>query len=292
MSALMTKQDLRQLIRCLNNEYKREQKPLIINYRANPSLAFPKRQVESYRIKHQQVNIIVNILIAIGAGGVLPLHYTENLLKQLKSHHTAFKDFLDIFHHRIIEYYYTSWQNQQLLVDFEKSILDKHEFSTGIETLSSLLGESYQYRNIKFPHIQYFSSSKRSKEKLIMILNSVINNRIEIDTQKSHWEKIPDSMLFNSTNGNILGETWLLGNEIRMDNSYFTVIVFANSMDDYQQLLDNDVMLNSICYLTREYMGFSYRFAINVTLPVSLRQPMKLYSRTTHAAKLGKTSFI
>lgn len=55
----------------------------------------------------------------IGATGVLPFHYSEQVLRQLRIKDEALKDFLDLFVHRSLSLFYRAWSKHRPALAFE-----------------------------------------------------------------------------------------------------------------------------------------------------------------------------
>lgn len=55
----------------------------------------------------------------IGPVGTLPLHYTQETLDRIRINDNALRDFLDIFHHRLLSYFYRAWRKYRFFLHFE-----------------------------------------------------------------------------------------------------------------------------------------------------------------------------
>ncbi len=78
-------------------------------FRSNVTLDFPAsdlQEIEPPRGPNSRPTVIVNFLSLAGAEGPLPLPFTEFLLERIQRHDTGLRDFLDIFHHRLIALMY------------------------------------------------------------------------------------------------------------------------------------------------------------------------------------------
>jgi type VI secretion system protein ImpH len=56
-----------------------------------------------------------------GPQGVLPRHYTQLLLDQVRVKDFAYRDFLDMFHHRMVSLFYRAWRKYHFPIDFEQT---------------------------------------------------------------------------------------------------------------------------------------------------------------------------
>jgi type VI secretion system protein ImpH len=62
----------------------------------------------------------VNFMGLVGPTGVLPLDYTTLVAQRVQARDTAFRDFLDIFQHRLISLFYRAWLKHRFLVQRER----------------------------------------------------------------------------------------------------------------------------------------------------------------------------
>ena len=58
---------------------------------------------------------------------MLPHHYTELLIQRIRERDDSLRDFLDLFHHRLISLFYRAWEKYRLPVAYERSRLHDSE---------------------------------------------------------------------------------------------------------------------------------------------------------------------
>lgn len=84
-----------------------------------PTFAFPVSEVsgvdfgtesESEAQRRTPVRVGARFFGLTGPQGVLPFGYTEYALAREKVRDTAFRDFLDLFHHRLLSLFYRTWE--------------------------------------------------------------------------------------------------------------------------------------------------------------------------------------
>jgi type VI secretion system protein ImpH len=93
-----------------------------VRFVANPSLAFPASEIQELALPtdgSSPVTVKVNFMGLSSPQGVLPTPYTELILDRAQKKDNAFRDFLDIFNHRFISFFYRAWEKLHFFVSFE-----------------------------------------------------------------------------------------------------------------------------------------------------------------------------
>ena len=101
-----------------------------INYRFHTRLAldFPASAIDYVYEDKSLYHLIVNFMGLTGPQGVLPRHYTEDLISRsiIQKDHTA-HDYFDMFSHRMISLFYQAWKKHQVWVEKEQNNKSKIE---------------------------------------------------------------------------------------------------------------------------------------------------------------------
>jgi type VI secretion system protein ImpH len=97
----------------------------VARFRTNVSLAFPPSQVQGLEQGQEgegdrQPRMEVAFMGLTGPLGVLPNHYTELLIDRLRAGDRAMYDFLDLFNHRLISFFYRAWEKYRFPVAYER----------------------------------------------------------------------------------------------------------------------------------------------------------------------------
>jgi type VI secretion system protein ImpH len=92
-----------------------------VRFSVNPSLAFPPSEIHSVEeMPDGRLRMTVNFMGLTGPQGVLPYSYTMLVSERLQKRDRGMRDFLDIFHHRILSLFYRSWEKSHFPVGFER----------------------------------------------------------------------------------------------------------------------------------------------------------------------------
>lgn len=97
----------------------------VARFRTTVSLAFPPSQVQGLEQAEEgegdrQPRMEVAFMGLTGPLGVLPNHYTELLIDRLRAGDRAMYDFLDLFNHRLISFFYRAWEKYRFPVAYER----------------------------------------------------------------------------------------------------------------------------------------------------------------------------
>ena len=99
----------------------------VVRFRVPPSLGFPASSIAGLEWNSTgdgaPFQVSVAFLGLVGAQGVLPYHYTRLALDRIRARDGSFRDFLDLFHHRLVELFARAWEKYRLPFPFERSQL-------------------------------------------------------------------------------------------------------------------------------------------------------------------------
>jgi type VI secretion system protein ImpH len=90
------------------------------------SLATPASEIQALDVAEDDPSTMtVNFMGLTGPLGVLPLHYTLLVGERIRARDRALRDFLDLFHHRMISLFYRGWEKHHLTVGYERDRKDR-----------------------------------------------------------------------------------------------------------------------------------------------------------------------
>jgi len=96
----------------------------IIRFRPDASLAFPDSDIVSIEEvptsgNGKRYRITISFLGLYGSSSPMPTYFTEDILWD-EGYSTRVRDFLDIFHHRLISLFYRTWSKYRYYIQFRK----------------------------------------------------------------------------------------------------------------------------------------------------------------------------
>lgn len=160
-----------------------------------PSLAFAPSSIESIERVNAVVRMHVNFLGLFGANGPLPQHLTEFARDRMRnSHDPTLVRFMDIFHHRMLSFFYRAWASNEKNVDFDRA--DDARYADYFGSLFGIGTASLQDRDslsdwAKIHFTGRLSAQTRNAAGLEAILGSYFGIPTEIREFQGYWMKIP-----------------------------------------------------------------------------------------------------
>ncbi len=101
----------------------------VVRFTVPPSLAFPPSQIAKLTLPAhgaaEPAQMAVRFFGLTGPQGVLPHVYTEHAAVRSRVRDTAFRDFLDLFHHRTLSLFYRAWERYRTTVAAERGEEDR-----------------------------------------------------------------------------------------------------------------------------------------------------------------------
>jgi type VI secretion system protein ImpH len=160
-----------------------------------PSLAFAPSSIEGVARVGSVTRMYVNFLGMFGPNGPLPQQLTEFARDRLRNaHDPTLVRFIDIFHHRMLSFFYRAWASNEKSVDFDRAddarYFDYFGSFIGIGT-ASLQGRDSVPDWTKVHFAGRLSAQTRNAEGLEAILADFFRIPTEIQEFAGYWMRIP-----------------------------------------------------------------------------------------------------
>lgn len=221
-----------------------------------------------------------------GPSGVLPQHYTQLLIERVRRKDESLRDFLDLFHHRLISLFYRAWEKYHFPVGFERSKLDPDRPSEDLFTrcLFSLIGMGTDglrgRQQIPSHALLYFGGlfahERGNAAALEAIVSEYFNLPTEIIQLRGTWLYLPPEQQtqLGGTNGfglgnNQLGVTAIAGDRVWDIENTFRIRLGPLDYNMFRRLLPSADMLTPLAQMARTYVGPELSFEIQPVLRAS-----------------------
>jgi type VI secretion system protein ImpH len=268
-----------------------------VRFGSHASLSFPASEIQSLENDAAGRLMRTNFFGLIGALGVLPTQYTSLLIERLLAHDATMRDFLDIFHHRLVSLFYRSWEKYHYTVAYERSgedsltphLLDLLGLGTaGLQRRQALSDESFiAYAGLlcQFP---------RSESAFRQVLSDYFQVPATIETFAGTWRKITPSAFTRLGEGRTaqLGAGAVLGDEVWDQQSAIRVRLGPLTLEQYKQFLPDGSAFQPLKALKRFFCGEEIDVELQLVLDRNQTPRMPLGVAGQPPARLGWISWM
>lgn len=238
-----------------------------VRFGQKPSLAFPPSTLESVEPRGTDggAKLYVRFFGLFGPNAPLPPHLTEYAHERaLHYGDKTLTAFLDVFHHRLISFFYRAWAVNQKTVDLDRQ--EDERFSLFIGSVFGLGGEAQRNRDsipdwAKLHFAGRLACQTRSAEGLESILREYFEVPAQVQTFVGHWMDLPEDSiceLGKSRQTGTLGENAIVGLSIFDAQLKFRIRLGPMKFADYKRLLPNSPSFERLSKWILNYCGKQY----------------------------------
>ena len=261
----------------------------IVRFKSSQDLKFPTNEVGSIGQKENdsattQWEMMLNFIGLTGAMGVMPFHYTELVLKRLKTRDRSLSNFVDLFNHRTASLFYQASNKYRLPIEYERTKLfktNKSEDSPHTQALLSLLGlGTANMRNrsqLRDESLIFYSGLLTQQVKTATGLKQFIQNYfgvpVEIEGFVGQWQtliedvrtRLPSKQQKRGQNV-CLGKSTMLGKQGWFAQGKSRIKIGPLNKKQYENFAPGSGALTVLNDIVHTYIGIeeSYDFVIQV----------------------------
>jgi type VI secretion system protein ImpH len=170
-----------------------------VRFISNPSLAFPAGEIQEIKWPtnaEEPPRMVVNFMGLCSPVGVLPQHYTELIIDRAQNKDNGFRDFLDLFNHRLISLFYRAWEKYRFFVGYERREEDKLTtmlFSLiGLNTAGLAGRQAVHDQSLAF-YSGLLAQQPRSAQSLTQILADYFQVDVALEQFVGKWVRLPQN---------------------------------------------------------------------------------------------------
>jgi type VI secretion system protein ImpH len=289
----------------------------VVRFRTRSSLGFAASAVSQIRppapraeaADGEPPEMVVTFLGLTGAAGVLPYHYTALLLRRLRLKDQSLRDFLDLFHHRLLALFYRAWEKYRLPLAYERCRLDGADagadaVSQGLYCLVGLgtggLRGRLDFDDEAFLYYAgHFAHAPRSAVALECLLADYFAMPVRVEQAQGQWlalERVDQALMPSAAHpqgrNNQLGLDVVIGERVWDIQSKFRVRVGPLSYRQFCALMPNGAGLRPLCQLARMYAGPEFDCDVQAVLAPAEVPWCRLGSEEDGAAYLGWNTWV
>lgn len=265
-----------------------------LRYQLDPGLGIKSAGVSGIAFSETGVDVTMTMMTLSGSQGVLPSHYTEMLISELRQKNTGLKAFFELFNQRTFELLYQAWLKHRLPQSIEYgACADSSQPQPTHRILAALMGlhTSHNDGPLPAPNVTegiagLYSRAIPSAQAVQQIAEHHLGIPVTIEQFKGEWVPIPTDLRSRLPGtdepegmNNRLGANCLLGRRNWFIQGRFTLVIQAIEERDLLALRPDKPPIQELRQLLRFAVGQHQDFNLVVKAPRS-------HLRT---AVLGKT---
>lgn len=265
-----------------------------------PSLAFAPAALARFQSGKEGLppRLSVNFFGLLGPNGPLPLHLTEYARDRAhNSGDPTMRHFLDLFHHRMLMFFYRGWSSVEPTVSQDRP--ETNRFQTYVGALLGLGLPSLRARD-RFPdsarlfYAGRFSGQTRNREGLEAIIADFFGMPTHVEPFIGDWLDIPPDYRWSlgkmgTRKVGLLGLSTTLGARAWNRQQKFRVVLGPLDRAQFQRMLPGGASLGTLTDLVRHYAGDELRWDLRLFLEEKVDEPCRLgRSRLGWTAWLGR----
>ncbi len=171
----------------------------VARFTVHPSLAFPASEIQEIEVPEDApARLSLNFLGLTGPQGVLPHRYTLTVIERLRARDTTLRDFLDVFHHRLISLFYAAWEKHHFLVAHERDQQD--QLGRHLADLIGMIGEEKpaELRVIRREALLYYAGLLMSRQRSALALEQLLEDffglEVAVDQFVGAWYPLEEKV--------------------------------------------------------------------------------------------------
>jgi type VI secretion system protein ImpH len=271
-----------------------------IRFSARTSLAFPPSEIYALRrMENGQVGMTVEFMGLCAAISVMPAPYTEFLLARAREKDHAMEEFLNIFNHRMISFFYRGWEKYRFFIEYERTREDK--LSARVLDLLGLGTEDMRGRGgiADAAFINYaalLARHVRTAASLQQILEDYFGVQVQIEQFAGVWRKLSEEnrTCFLGLGGanERLGVGVVAGDEVWDLHGRIRIALGPMPFAQYLKFLPGQEAYQELVAWLRFYSNGSYETEVQLILARQDAPPCELGAAGGKRPRLGLVSWL
>ncbi|MEA2414976.1 MAG: type secretion system protein ImpH [Thermoanaerobaculia bacterium] len=256
----------------------------VVHFRHAVRMDFPPGDVEFIRPapKGEPAEMVVNILGLAGALGPLPSAVSELIVERTFRKDKAFRDFLDIFNHRLVSLLYRARKKYRPALDPKSP--DRGRVANVLYSFLGL-GTPHLLERMELgdrallPYAGLFVDRYRSTPGLVGFLEDYFGVPVDVAQFEGRWDVIEDddvTRIGDSGQNQLLGGGAVLGRRLWSDDSGFRVQLGALTFVQFRSFLPNGNAYRALIAAVKFYVREELGFTIGLTLAAAEVPQLKL----------------
>lgn len=243
-----------------------------VRFSVKPGFAFPPSDISSLEQGDEKrpADMAVTFMGFVGPNSVLPQWYNELAIERNRNKDSSFTAFLDLFHHRLITFFYLAWKKHRFPENYVPGARDR--LSRYLLSLSGL-GTPGLRGTIGLPEesLAFYSGLISRQAPSAVAIEATVSylSGATVKVDQFIEQMIPlspeDQTQIGSANAQ-LGVDTVCGSYVWDCQSKFRVNLGPMGYDDFLRFLPDGDMLGPIFSLVKYMVGMEYEFETRIHL--------------------------
>ncbi len=276
-----------------------------VRFGQEPAVGFPASAIEKLDqpAACPAPRLSVRFFGLFGPQGPLPLHLTEYAReRKLHAKDHTFSAFADMFHHRMISFFYRAWACNEPTVSYDRQTgaADIHgDADTFAGYFAGLIGlgtVGLQNRDsvpdtAKLHFAGRLLPGPRNAESLRAILTEFFNVRAEIQEFSGRWLQLPAEAacrLGSDPESGLLGQTLVIGERVWDVQGKFRVVLGPMNLRKFESLLPGSPGFQKLCDWVKLFLNDELEWDLQLILSAACVPPAVLGG----GCRLGYTTWL
>ncbi len=278
----------------------------VVRFRSHLSLSFPPSAIQEIveeKPGQRPATMTVNFMGLTGPSGVLPYHYTELLMERMREKDTTFREFLDLFNHRLISLFYRVWEKHHVEAGLEQALergKEEDKVSRYLFALMGLATKGLRHRVVKedrslLCYAGLVGQRPRSASALQQWLTDYFEVPVGVEQLVGAWFHLEEDDLTRLGPGeknNVLGRTAIAGTSVWDQQARFRLRMGPLNFREFSRILPSGRAYPSLVRLTRFFVGPTLDFDVRPILKRTEVPECRLAQRGEYAPYLGWTTWL
>jgi type VI secretion system protein ImpH len=230
-----------------------------------------------------------------GPNGPLPLCLTDYARERVLHYgDPTFVSFCNVFHHRLLSFFFRAWADAQKTVDFDRP-KDQH-WAEFVESVVGMGMESLLERDsipdrAKLYFAGRLAHQPRNAEGLEAILRDFFGIPVRLFTFMGRWLRLPDNCVLRlgaSPETGTLGSTAIVGSRFWTCQLHFRVRFGPMDLPEYERMLPNGSSFQRLRDWVRHYTGRQFSWDAQLVL----KKDEVPFTQIGIAGRLGWTTWL
>ena len=248
----------------------------VLRFTVNSGLGFPAGDIHDIRFDPDgPASMSVNFMGLVGHMGVLPMHYSLLIDHQAEAEGDpeAYRDFLDIFQHRMLSLFYKAWERSHFYVPFERG--EEDQVTARLLDLIGLgSGDLRRNVHVRAETLLFYCGllgmRQRSAASLEQLLEDFFGVSAEVSQFQGGWYRLSESSQCKiDDEGDLdggLGEGTVIGDEIWDPQAKVRIRIGPLARKQYDDFLPGGTAYEALREMTQFFSDGQFDFEVQLIL--------------------------